>query len=73
MSERRVKMCGRLYLEGYVPGTPTENLERAHALQMEYEKSCPYPKPRGFVFKAKTWEDYETWCNSQENPRLWSW
>ena len=73
MSGRIIKHYGCWYLDSYEPGEPADHLKRADALQVEFEKSCPYPKPRGFVFKAKTWEDYEQWRNSQDNPRLWSW
>ncbi len=51
--------------------TPEEALRRAAALQAQADALNPYPKPRGFVFKAKTWEEYERWRNSHPNPRLW--
>jgi len=67
--EQIVKMVGRRQSLGN--GDPREFLMRAMALQESVERLNPYPKPRGFVFKARTWEDYERWRKSQSNPRLW--
>ncbi|MCZ7641186.1 MAG: hypothetical protein M5U12_37135 [Verrucomicrobia bacterium] len=50
---------------------PVEALRRAWALQQQADLLNPYPRPRGFVFKAKTREEYERWRRSQANPRLW--
>lgn len=50
---------------------PVECFWRGHALQQQTDKLNPYPRPRGFVFKARTYEDYERWKKSQSNPRLW--
>ncbi|MEQ1850191.1 MAG: hypothetical protein ABMA01_01235 [Chthoniobacteraceae bacterium] len=44
---------------------------RAVALMREADRICPFPRPRGFVFKAQTWVDYEAWKKAQPNPRLW--
>ena len=56
-----------------MPGlsTPKEALERATVLQAQVDLLNPYPRPRGSVFRARTWEDYELWRRSQTNPRLW--
>lgn len=43
---------------------------RALALMRQAEKICPFPKPRGFVMKARTWDEYEEWKAAQPNPRL---
>ena len=51
--------------------TPEEACLRAAVLQAQVELLNPYPRPRGFVFKAKTREDYERWRRAQPNPRLW--
>jgi hypothetical protein len=51
--------------------SPAEALERAAILQAQAELLNPYPRPRGFVFKAKTRADYERWRQAQINPRLW--
>ncbi len=44
---------------------------RAVALMRQADKLSPFPRPRGFVFKAPTWADYEAWRKEQKNPRLW--
>jgi len=50
---------------------PETALRRAALLQAQAERLNPYPRPRGFVFKARTWEDYARWRLAQSNPRLW--
>jgi hypothetical protein len=64
---RAIKVVGRRKL----PATPAECLRQAHVLEMELNQLNPYPRPRGFVFRAKTWDDYATWRKEQKNPRLW--
>jgi len=54
-----------------VPKNATESFRRGHALQQQTDKLNPYPRPRGFVVKFKTYEDYERWKKAQANPRLW--
>ena len=51
--------------------TPQEALSRAGRLIREAGRLAPHARPRGFIFKAKSWEDYERWRASQSNPRLW--
>ena len=51
--------------------TPSEYRRRALALQRHLDRVNPWPRPRGFVFRARTWEEYEAWRRAQENPRLW--
>jgi hypothetical protein len=51
--------------------TPAESLQLAWELQSFAESRSRFPKPRGFVFKARTWEDYAEWRRRQNNPRLW--
>jgi hypothetical protein len=51
--------------------TVEERHERAWRLEREVSLLHPWPRPRGFVFKARTWEEYERWRAAQENPRLW--
>ncbi len=63
----KVKVVGRIR----APKTPEECYRRARILQQQVEKCNPYPRPRGFVFKAKTYEEYQRWRWSQPNPRLW--
>jgi hypothetical protein len=50
---------------------PAECVARAAILQRQVDLMNPFPKPRGFVFKARTWEEYEQWRKAQDNPRLW--
>jgi len=50
---------------------PEEALRRAAILQAQANRLNPYPQPRGFFFKARTWEEYERWRRSRSNPRLW--
>ena len=52
-------------------GDPESCHRRALRLIRETDKICPYPRPRGFVFKAQTYEYYEAWKKAQTNPRLW--
>lgn len=51
--------------------SPAENLFRADVLQRQLDVLNPYEKPRGFVFKARTWEIFDAWRNAHPNPRLW--
>jgi len=51
--------------------SPADYHRRALVLQMQADRLNPFPKPRGFVFKAKTREIYEAWKRRQTNPRLW--
>ncbi len=51
--------------------TPAECVRRSWILEQEVDKLNPHPRPRGFVFKARTWEDWSVWRSSQANPRLW--
>jgi hypothetical protein len=68
MSPQPVKIVGTRRRQ---PATPAEYLARALVLQQQLEAIHPFPKPRGFVFKARTREDYEKWRRAQDNPRLW--
>lgn len=63
----KVKVAGRRRPED----SPEAAYRRAVVLQRSADRMNPFPKPRGFVFKAKTWEDYAAWRKAQENPRLW--
>ena len=51
--------------------SPEDCLRRAEALIREVDRLNPYPRPRGFVKKFRTYEDYEQWRRAQKNPRLW--
>ena len=51
--------------------TAAEYLARASSLQDQLNALNPFPRPRGFVFKAKTWDEFDRWRNAHANPRLW--
>jgi hypothetical protein len=51
--------------------TPEEYFRQAEELRQFAERLSRFPKPRGFVFKAKTREEFERWRKNQSNPRLW--
>ena len=53
------------------PETPAQYQARALILQRQVEEMNPFPRPRGFVFKARTWEEFQQWRSAQSNPRLW--
>ena len=57
--------------EDLTPISAQEALRRAAILQAQAELLNPFPRPRGFVFKAKTRKEYERWRKAQSNPRLW--
>jgi hypothetical protein len=50
---------------------PVANYFRAEKLIQDMNRINPFPRPRGFVYKAKSWEAYAAWRQSQSNPRLW--
>ncbi len=60
-----VKVVGNRIAE-----TPAEYLWQGARLYESLERWNPYPRPRGKVFKFRTWEDLEKWRQSQTNPRL---
>ncbi|MEW6157594.1 MAG: hypothetical protein AB1813_09185 [Verrucomicrobiota bacterium] len=67
-----MKIVGkRRHSEDFRPISPEEALRRATVLQEQADLLNPFPRPRGFVFKARTWAEYEQWRKSQSNPRLW--
>ena len=61
----------RLTSDRQAPVAPEEALRRAVRLQAQVDLLNPYPRPRGFVFKARTWDEYMRWRQAQANPRLW--
>jgi hypothetical protein len=54
-----------------MPATPEEAVLRAGKIITEAFRVSPIKKPRGFVVKFKTRQDYENWRREQKNPRLW--
>ena len=55
----------------HIPATPEEAVLRAGQIIAEAFRVSPIKKPRGFVVKFKTRQDYENWRRDQKNPRLW--
>lgn len=53
------------------PQTPAECHAAGARLFRAAVVMSPFPRPRGFVFKARTWADYERWRATQDNPWLW--
>lgn len=64
------KIVGRRVLCG-ATADPAVSYWRAERLIREMDMLNPWPRPRGFVFTAKTREEYDCWRASQRNPRLW--
>jgi hypothetical protein len=54
-----------------IPATPEEAVHRAAKIIAAAFRVSPVKKPRGFVVKFKTLQDYEEWRLNQKNPRLW--
>jgi hypothetical protein len=50
---------------------PAECFWRAQALIEQLDLLNPHPRPRGFVPKFRSYEDYEKWRAQQDNRRLW--
>lgn len=67
MEPPQMKIVGKLR----VPKTPEERLRRAESLIDEMDELNPFPRPRGFIAKFKTYQEYERWRKEQANPRLW--
>lgn len=65
----RIKVVGRR--SRLDVSSPADCCRRAALLQASADQLNPHPRPRGFIFKARSWEDYEHWRKSQSNPRLW--
>jgi hypothetical protein len=55
----------------HLPVSPAQAVRRAERIIDEANRLAPHPKPRGFVMKAKTWQEYAAWRLAQTNPRLW--
>ncbi len=50
---------------------PVAAHRKALILTRQADKLNPYPKPRGFVYKGRTRDEYDLWKAAQKNPRLW--
>lgn len=53
------------------PRTPAECHAAAARLFRAAVAMSPWPRPRGFVYKARTYEEYAEWRAAQANPWLW--
>jgi hypothetical protein len=53
------------------PASAADAVNRANRLISEAFRIAPLKKPRGFVAKFKTWQDYEVWRKSHPHPRFW--
>lgn len=62
-----VKIVGRRL----APASAADCLRHANILVRAAAQLSPYRRPRGFVFKARTYADYERWRREQTNPWLW--
>jgi len=51
--------------------SPADFRRRALALQRHLDRVHPWPRPRGWVYRARTWREYADWRQAQTNPRLW--
>jgi hypothetical protein len=51
------------------PQTPEEFHGMGSRLDREIDALRPAPRPRGFVFKARTWEDFARWQASRDSTR----
>lgn len=64
----KVRVVGRT---SSIPATPEARALLAAQMYQDALRLNPYPRPRGFVYKAKTWEKYQQWRQQQPNPWLW--
>ena len=51
--------------------SPEESLRRAGALKDFAERFSLFSRPRGYVLRFRTHEEYHDWRKAQSNPRLW--
>ncbi len=65
--ETKVKRVGKRKR----PETPEECLRMVERMNAEVALLSPFKRPRGFVAKFKSYEDYEAWKKQQNNPWLW--
>jgi len=69
MNKAKIKIVGNKKQDKNF--SPSEAYSRSLKLIRAMDRVNPYHRPRGFVYKAKTWEEYEEWRKQQDNPRLW--
>ena len=63
-----MKIVGK---QSRIPATPEEAVLRAGKIIAEAFRVSTIKKPKGFIVKFKTGQDYENWRRDQKNPRLW--
>lgn len=51
--------------------SPADYVHRAARLIAAADRLAGSPKPRGYVVKCRSWDDYEKWKSGQTNPRHW--
>ena len=72
LRQRLMDFCKVRALKGTILlSTEGVNLFVAGKIIAEAFRVSPIKKPRGFVVKFKTRQDYENWRRDQKNPRLW--
>ena len=64
--EQSVKIVGNRK----APGNAAEFLAAAERMNAELKLLIPAKRPRGFVMKFKTHDDYQKWKSEQTNPWL---
>ena len=64
--EQQVKAVGKRK----APEGAAEFLAIAERMNAELEVLVPVKRPRGFVMKFKTHDDYQKWKSEQTNPWL---
>ena len=69
-ADMELRIIGRR-LSRAATADPVSSYWRAERLIREMDLLNPWPRPRGFVVKAKTREEYARWRAGQRNPRLW--
>ncbi len=51
--------------------SPADFVRRAARMIAAADQLAGNRKPRGYVVKCKSWDDYTKWKAEQTNPRLW--
>jgi len=75
-SRRRRRIPTKVYMKvvgrnNDIPLSPVDAVRKAERLICAANQLAQVDKPRGFVFKAKSYKLYEAWKKNQSNPRLW--
>ncbi|TSA37106.1 MAG: hypothetical protein D4R65_01455 [Verrucomicrobiaceae bacterium] len=51
--------------------SPADYVRRAERIIAAANRMAPHPKPRGFVVKSRSWQEYTAWRLAQTDPRFW--